>query len=130
MGLFPGLFEASVADSRSEGADAVGWLALLGTPYGRYAIAHLVGASLQLAGGSAFGWLTRSPLVHTLGLLCVVSLGLELWGWVLKGTLSPLSVPGLAAAVLTAAVYGHLLHTRARGFSNRQPTKRADTRKE
>jgi len=113
MGLFPGLFEASVANAQSEGADSVGFLALLGTPYGRYAIAHLAGAGLQLAGGSWFGWLARSPLLHCVAVLCAVSLGLELWGWALKGTLSVLSVPGVVAAVLTATVYVQLLRGKA-----------------
>ena len=36
MGLFPGMFEASVANTQADGTEAVGWIALLGTPYGRY----------------------------------------------------------------------------------------------
>jgi hypothetical protein len=87
--------------------------ALASTPYGRYSIAHLTGAFLQLTGGSWFGWLTRPPLIHSVAVLCVVSLGLELWGWALKGTLSVLSVPGFAAAVLTATVYAQLLRSKA-----------------
>ena len=113
MGLFPGLFEASAANAQPEGAGSVGLLALLGTPYGRYAIAHLAGAGVQLAGGSWFEWLTRSPFIHAVAALCVVSLGLEVWGWVMKGALSFLSVPGLVAAILTAIVYSQLLRAKA-----------------
>ncbi|MEN8159333.1 MAG: hypothetical protein ABFS41_04580 [Myxococcota bacterium] len=109
LGLFPGLFEASAADPGSD--SAVGWLELVGTPYGRYAVGHLVGSGLQLVGGSRIGRLMRSPLFHGLAVLCAVSLGLELWGWALKETLSPLAAPGLVAAALTGLVYGRLLQS-------------------
>lgn len=115
LGLFPGMFEAAVANPQSDGARSVGLASLLGTPYGRYAIGHVAGAGIQLAGGSWFVWLSRSqsPLYHSLGVLCLVSLGLELWGWALKVALSPLSTPGLAAAALSGIVYIRLLQARA-----------------
>lgn len=113
MGLFPGLFEASAAGAPSQAEGSVGLLALVGTPYGRYAVAHLTGAVLQLSGGSWLGPLSRSPLVHCLPVLCGVSLGLELWGWALKGTLSVLAAPGLAAALFTAVAYAGRLRGRA-----------------
>ena len=107
LGLFPGMFEAATANPQPEGAGSVGLASLLGTPYGRYAIGHIAGAGIQLAGGSWFAWLNRShsPFFHSLVALCLVSLGLELWGWAFKGALSPLSIPGLAAAALSGIVY-------------------------
>ena len=113
MGLFPGMLEASVSTSDSSEVDSVGLLSLLGTSYGRYAIAHLAGAGVQLAGGSWIRLLAHPPSTHGLAVLCVVSLGLEVWGWVLKGALTALSAPGLAAGMLTAVVYGRTLRERA-----------------
>jgi len=113
LGLFPGMFEAAAANPQPDGTEAIRVSTLMATPYGRYALGHLAGAGLQLVGGSFFPWLARSggPLLHGLALLCLVSLGLELWGWMLKGALSPLSVPGLAAAALVATTYARLLRT-------------------
>lgn len=113
MGLFPGMFEASASTSGPANNGTVSLSALLGTPYGRYAVAHLVGAFLQLNGGSWIRVLVRAPWTHALAVLCIVSLGLEIWAWALKGALTVLSVPGLLAAVLTAVVYERAI--RARG---------------
>ena len=112
MGLFPGLLEVAAADPESD-ETAVGAIELLGTPYGRYALAHLAGAGLQLIGGSWLSLLMRGPLLHGVALLCAVSLGLEAWGWALKGALSLWAVPGAVAGVLTGTLYGLELRSRA-----------------
>jgi hypothetical protein len=57
--------------------------------------------------------LAEPPFTHSLAVLCFLSLSLEAWGWALKGSLTALSGPGLAAAVLTAMVYGRALRARA-----------------
>jgi hypothetical protein len=98
------MFEASVASADSAASD-VGLLGLLRTSYGRYALAHLVGGGLQLGGGSWIRTLGEPPLLHGLPALGAVSLGLEAWGWALKGSLTVLSVPGMVAAGLVGFVY-------------------------
>ncbi len=111
MGLFPGLFEVAAADPESA-ETSVGVAELLRTPYGRYAVAHLVGAGLQMVGGSWLSLLTRGPLIHGLVFLCAVSVGLEAWGWVLTGALSLWVVPGAVAGVSTGALYARALQSR------------------
>jgi hypothetical protein len=113
MGLFPGMFEASATSAGTSDAGSIDLVTLVGTPYGRYALAHLAGAGLQLGGGSWIRLLAEPPFTHSLAVLCFLSLSLEAWGWALKGSLTALSGPGLAAAVLTAMVYGRALRARA-----------------
>lgn len=114
LGLFPGLFEAGTGRPEGGASGSVGLVELLGTPYGRYAVGHLFGAGLQVAGAQLLrsAVLTTAPMVHVLALLAAASLGLEGWGWALKGSLSLLSLPGFAAAGLCLALYGQRLRGR------------------
>jgi hypothetical protein len=107
LAIFPGLLEVGLSRPPGADTDTVTLGSLLATPYGRYALGHLLGAAAQLAGG---GYTTviaraRGPLVHSLAALCVVTLGLELWGWTFKGELTRLAIPGFAAALLCASLY-------------------------
>ena len=129
LGLFPALFEAAASGSgASSGAAATGdddlrVVDLLATPYGRYALANLLGAFAQMAGGSWIAQIVRAgaPLVHALAVLAALSLGSEVLTFALKGSLSALSAPGLAAAGLVAAVWGLALRReRAGGGEDRR----------
>jgi hypothetical protein len=104
LALFPGLFEAGLT---TPAAEADSFLTLLTTKYGLFALGHLVGAALQIAGGSNVTLIARPahPLAHLLVVLIAVSFGLEAWGWLFKESITVLAVPGFVAGLACVFVY-------------------------
>jgi hypothetical protein len=104
LALFPALFEVAmgraVDPARSSTGGDVALLELLGTPYGAFAIALLVGAALQYAAVGALGSLLRdgSRGVFLIAGLALLTAGLEVWGVYFKGQLSSFNTLGLLLA--------------------------------
>lgn len=99
MALFPGMFEAGVSSTASEQEN---FFALLGTKYGLYAIALFVSAGVQMILGSYINLLVRARAIAipVLSALIVVSVGLELWGYLFKSYLTVFAVPGIVAGLV------------------------------
>ena len=99
MVLFPGLFEAGVSDDMSP---TQGLISLLTTRYGFYAIALLVGAFIQMTGGSYLNLIMKNSKMASqlLIILACLSIGLEIWGYAFKGSLTVFAIPGIVAGIM------------------------------
>jgi hypothetical protein len=99
MALFPGLFEAGVTDDMSA---SQGFIAMLTTRYGLYALALLEGAFIPMTGGSYIKLIVRNGRIATglLITLACISITLEIWGFVIKGTVTIFAIPGAVAGIM------------------------------
>ena len=107
LALFPGMFEAGMAQSQVANENDITLMALVKTGYGFYALCHLLGGGLQVMGGSNVGILRNAgnPVIYALIVLSGLSLGLEAWGWFFKGSLTVFSIPGTVAGMLCLLLY-------------------------
>lgn len=107
LALFPGLFEASLSPSQFNNSQSDLFISMLTTSYGLYAICHLAGSVVQICGGSYIRVISGkgNPLIHALAVLAVLSLGLEIYGWLFKDYLTFFATPGIITGVLCFYLY-------------------------
>ena len=99
MALFPGLIEAGVSDDMSA---PQGIVAILTKRYGLYALALLICSFIQMSGGSYINLIVRHNrmAIQSIIFLGSISIGLEIWAYIFKDSLTIFSIPGLAAGIL------------------------------
>jgi hypothetical protein len=107
LALFPGLFEVGLSQSRVDANQTGIFIVLLTTGYGLYAVSHLIGSAVQLLGGSYIWMIVRNnnQVIYAFIILAVISLGLEVWGWLYKGYPTFFAIPGIVAGSLCVYLY-------------------------